>query len=165
MNEPGPDGGTYSVKVYVDPGAMFSPTKVFELESIGDVNGVRRRIRQRIQMESFAKYAYFTDDERAPGGDKIWFMGADRLEGPVHSNGIIRISGSPRFLSEVTSHADRMIGYPDHNVFDAHGWPVAGNNPQFAEGFELNVPEIPLPTETEDLKDASQAAGFTSAPR
>lgn len=160
VNEPGPDGGTYSVKVYVDPGALFSPTKVFWLESIGDVNGVRRRIRQQILMESFAKYAYFTDDERAPGGGVIWFVSADRLEGPVHSNGTLHISGSPRFLSEVTSHSDRMIGYQNHNVFDADGWPVAGNNPRFAEGFELDVPNIPLPTETADLKEEAQGGGL-----
>lgn len=160
VDEAGPDGGTYSVKVYVDPNAMFSPTKEFELESVGDVNGVRRRIRQRIQMESFAKYAYFTDDESAPGGGTIWFIGADRLEGPVHSNGTIHISGNPRFLSEVTSHSDHMIGSPNHNVFDADGWPVAGNNPQFSEGFKLGIPIIPLPTETSNLKDAAQAGGL-----
>ncbi len=160
VDVPGPDGGSYSVKVYVDPAALFSPTKEFLLESIGEVNGVQRRIRQRIQMESFAKYAYFTDDESAPGGSTIWFISADRLEGPVHSNGTIHISGSPRFLSEVTSHSDRMIGSPSYNVFDAHGWPVGGNAPQFSEGFKLNVSNIPLPTETADLKTEAQAGGL-----
>lgn len=159
-DEPGPHGGTYTVHVRVDTTAHFETEKAFLIESIGRSAGRERRIEQRIVMESFAKYAYFTVDERRPGGGVIWFAGADLLEGLVHSNGTIHIHGNPRFLSRVTSASDHMVGNPSYDVYEPAGWPVGSNAPTFAEGFELNAPEITLPSQTLDLKQEAQFGGL-----
>jgi hypothetical protein len=161
---PGPDGGSYTVSVLVDTAGIYSVDKAFVLESVGRSGDRERRIRHRIRMESFAKYAYFTDEEVGAGGGVIWFVSADRLEGRVHSNGIFHINGSPQFLSRVTSAADHMVGYNDFEVFDAGGWPVGGNDPFFAEGFELEVPPIPLPTETANLQQEAVTGGLLLGP-
>ncbi|HET7229408.1 MAG TPA: hypothetical protein VFJ16_05365 [Longimicrobium sp.] len=49
-------------------------------------NGDRVVRRADITQESFAKYAYFTDVEGS-----IVFGGGDQIQGPVHSNDVIRI--------------------------------------------------------------------------
>ena len=162
-DEIGPSGGTYSVHVRVDTSAAFQAEKAFLVESIGRSRGRERRVLQRIVMESFAKYAYFTVDETSPGGQVIWFVSADRLEGRVHSNGVFHIHGSPTFVSHVTSAADHMVGNPGFNVYDPGGWPVGGNNPVFGDGFELNVAPIPLPSETLDLRDQALTDGLLLA--
>jgi hypothetical protein len=159
-DETGPDGGRYTVRVLVDTLGHFSADKAFVLESVGEYGSRTRRILQRIRMESFAKYAYFTEDERGPGGGVIWFASADRLEGFVHSNGVFHINGSPQFLSRVTSAADHMVGSPSFDVYDEGGWPVGGNDPFFGEGFELNVTPIPLPSETADLQQEAVSGGL-----
>ncbi|MBM3285846.1 MAG: DUF4900 domain-containing protein [Candidatus Eisenbacteria bacterium] len=160
----GPDGGSYTVDCLVDSAGIYQVEKWFVLDCVGRSEGVERRIRQRIRMTSFAQYAYFTDDERTPGGQYIWFISADQIHGLVHSNGTFRIAGSPRFFDEVTSAANRMIGYQNYSVYDPSGWPVGGNAPVFDESFRLNVPSIPLPTQTLDLKAEAQSGGLFLAP-
>lgn len=53
-------------------------------------NGDRVVRRADITQESFAKYAYFTDVEPA----NISFGGGDQIQGPVHSNDVIKIYSS-----------------------------------------------------------------------
>ncbi|MBM3318549.1 MAG: DUF4900 domain-containing protein, partial [Candidatus Eisenbacteria bacterium] len=156
----GPDGGSYTVHCLVDTAAAYQVEKAFVLDCCGRSRGLERRIRQRIRMTSFARYAYFTHDEVSPGGNPIWYITADVIEGRLHSNGTLRIAGSPRFLGEVTSASDHMIGYPSYWVGDPADWPVGGNDPDFAAGATLAVPEIPLPTETLDLRQEALAGGI-----
>ena len=165
---PGEYGGSYTVDCLMDSTTMYQATKRFMLDCVGNYRGVERRIRQRIQMESFAQYAYFTDDETLPNGDPIWFITGDMIEGMVHSNGTIRINGNPRFLGPVTSHANSMVGYSSYVVTGLSGWPVGGNNPSFEwiptpehpYALQLGIPTIPLPTQTSDLKGDAQAGGL-----
>lgn len=153
-------GGSYTVDCLMDSTTMFLATKVFMLDCVGTYRGVQRRIRQRIQMVSFAQYGYFTDDETLPNGNPIWFVTGDAIDGMVHSNGTIRILGNPQFLGRVTSHASSMVGSPSYVVTGPSGWPVGGNNPSFAQGFQLGVATIPLPTQTADLKGEAQTGGL-----
>lgn len=160
----GPDGGFYSVQCRVDTSAAYSSQKAFVLDCVGDSRGIQRRIRQWIRMTSFASYAYFTDDEMTPGGDPIWYVSADVIEGRWHSNGTLRASGTPSFLGRVTSASDHMIGYPNYWIDDPEDWPVGGNDPLFAEGAELNVEPIPLPSGTLDLRLEALSGGVYVAP-
>lgn len=156
----GPDGGTYTVSVLVDSASIYSADKAFVLQAVGSSRGIERRIRQRIRMLSFSRYAYFTEDERGAGGYRIWFASADDIYGPVHTNGVFHMYGSPQFHGPVTTASDHMVGYPNYNVYGPDGWPIGGNNPSFDEGFELNAPFIPLPTQTLDLRGEAIASGL-----
>lgn len=96
-----------------------------------DANGDRVIRRAEVVQESFAKYAYFTDNE----GGNIYFGGGDQLFGPVHSNDEIKIhSTGATFHNTVTTAKD---------VEDAH-------YATFVIGYKENVPIIPLP-QTADL--------------
>lgn len=114
-------------------------------------------------MTSFAQYAMFTDRE-SNGGTQIWHITGDEIEGRLHTNGTLCISGSPRFLGRVTSASDHMVGYSNFWVDDMTAWPVGGNNPYFAEGAELNAAQIPMPTATTDLRHESLFGGVYNAP-
>jgi hypothetical protein len=103
-----------------------------------DARGNQTVRRLEINQESFAKYAYFTDDE----GDNIWFGGGDQIFGPVHSNDRIQIhSTGATFWDEVQTA--RQVLYP--------------NEGRFMRGYRENVSDIPMPT-TADLADLSAQA-------
>lgn len=88
--------------------------------------------RNKLQQESFAKYAYFTDNE----GDDIVFASGDQIYGPVHSNDYIEIhSSGATFFGPVTT-AKTVIG---------------ASNGTFKQGYKEKTKPIPFP-ETADLQ-------------
>ncbi len=107
--------------------------------------------RQEITQESFAKFAYFTDDE----GSSICFGGTDQIFGPVHSNDDICIwnGSNVRFRDLVTT-----------------GGTISGkSNAVFDLGFTENAGNIPMPTPADLNKLQIQATigsmafpGFTT---
>ncbi|MGJ8454316.1 hypothetical protein ACSFC1_03325 [Pseudothermotoga sp. U03pept] len=54
-----------------------------------------------IAIDFLNKYAYFTEREKRPNGETIYFISRDVIDGPMRSNDYINISGSPRFKSSV----------------------------------------------------------------
>jgi len=88
--------------------------------------------RNKLQQESFAKYAYFTDNE----GANIVFASGDKIYGPVHSNDEIEIhSSGATFFGPVTT-AKTVIN---------------PKNGTFMQGYKEKVKAIPFP-QTADLK-------------
>ena len=45
-----------------------------------------------------SKYFWFTDDEQG-----IYWITGDSVWGPIHTNGVIKINGSPVFMDKVTA--------------------------------------------------------------
>jgi hypothetical protein len=105
--------------------------------------GAMAIVRLEVTEESFAKFAYFTDNE----GGNIWFAGGDQLFGPVHSNDQIKIhSSGATFHADVTTGRD--ILYPDHG--------------EFREGYQEFVDTIPMPDNTDMARiEALATAGST----
>ncbi|MCH7876334.1 MAG: hypothetical protein IH965_13690 [Gemmatimonadetes bacterium] len=99
--------------------------------------------RGEIVQESFAKYAYFTDNE----GGNIWFGGGDQLFGPVHSNDRIQIHPTGvTFWSTVETA--RYMYQPHYGTFH--------------EGYTEYGPYIPMPQTADLVKLRTQAqAGNT----
>lgn len=100
-------------------------------------NSVVRR--GKLQQESFAKFAYFTDNEPS----NIYFANGDQITGPVHSNDEIKIHETgATFFGKVTT-AETVDGE---------------YNGTFMQGYKEHVDKIPFP-ETADLdKLKTQAA-------
>jgi len=65
-----------------------------------------------VVVESFSRFFYFTEYEEAPGtvtepaiSDKyVFFRDGDTMDGPVHSNHMLHISGSPTFSALASSN-------------------------------------------------------------
>ncbi|MFN4189426.1 MAG: hypothetical protein ACK4E2_00320, partial [Pseudothermotoga sp.] len=54
-----------------------------------------------VAIDFLNKYAYFTEKETRPGGQTIYFISGEVIDGPMRSNDVIHISGNPRFKSTV----------------------------------------------------------------
>ncbi len=95
--------------------------------TMGNVTSLRRR---DLNQESFAKFAYFTNNEAG-----LPFQNGDLIQGPVHSNDQITIgSTGATFTGKVTSHASSISGVSYGN---------------FQVGYTLNAATIAIPTITQ----------------
>lgn len=96
-------------------------------------NAAVRRL--EVNQESFSKFAYFTNFETDTASNTIVFGNGDQLRGPVHSNDLMRIAGSPTpaatFFNQVTT-ANASINNQSNATF---GVPPI-----------LSAPRIPMPT-------------------
>ena len=145
---------TVSIDPHNDnPGAYIKSYDIIGVGSVmtdGEAGVVRasKSLTVTMRVESFAKYAYFTDKETSQGGrSTIWFFDGDVITGPLHSNSRINICGAPQFRGKVTSTAESFNFY--------HGGPP-GDNPTFEDGYELEV-------DKRDMRKAINLASLRSA--
>lgn len=95
---PGVTRAVYAGPIGGGPGEFGSFGMLISVASDGD--GARAIRRQDLLQSSFARYAYFTDNEPSD----IWFGSGDQLYGPVHSNANIKIrSSGATFHQDVTT--------------------------------------------------------------
>lgn len=109
------------------------------LNANGIYDGTNSRIQVLMRRTSYSKFAYFTNIEPT-----IYFVTGDTIQGPLHTNGTLHISGDPVFEGEVTS---------------PNNWSGTGN-PQFLKGYDFNSPTISLPTSLTDLANAASSGGL-----
>jgi hypothetical protein len=134
--------GSYLVTVDPDDGNPASAIKRFTLDGWGVSGTVAaplalRHNRMVVQTESYAQYAYFTNDERSwPNGLQVYFITGDRIEGPTHTNGQLSMFGQPVFEGPVSSTAATL------NLWGGS----AVTNPIFREPPKLGVPAKVYPT-------------------
>lgn len=103
-----------------------------------------------MQRDSFSKYSYMTQSELSSSGGTIWFMGADNIYGPIHTNGQFAMSGTPSFYGLITSP----------NMWKAHS--TNPTSPNFYGGENFNAPTKSEPTtyEIDKLKTAANNGGL-----
>ena len=82
--------------------------------------------RGTVFQDTFAKYAYFSNDENG-----IYFGGGDQVYGPVHSNDKISIAPSGVEFHDVVTTAKTVVS-PGSGIFD--------------KGYTTLVPNISMPT-------------------
>jgi hypothetical protein len=162
-------GGTYSVSV-LSYGAGAAD-KCWLVTSIGQSGGASRVLKVWMELESFAKFAYFTVREQTAAGTTIWFVDKDSISGAAHTNGYFSIYQHPKFSDKVTSYnasdpyyrqQDRSYRQDGQSTFDTSRFyhyysgygsdsPVALNgSPSFS--FAGGQPEIPLPKDTGQIQ-------------
>lgn len=158
--------GNYWIDVYdfnnqidknaeLDPGQYYRVTfsvlppseyyQAYKIVSIGKlVTSSRNNIKtieQVVDATSFAEYAYFSHFE-ASG---VYFTSNDVIDGRLHTNGTLRIDGSPTFKGLVTSAEDSIVwddGEPSEQEKEDIFW----------KGYRLGADEyIALPEATEDI--------------
>ena len=87
--------------------------------------------RLELQQESFARYAYWTNQETTATGGTIVFTGGDVLWGPVWSNDVITINSSGAVFNDEVGTAKTISG---------------ASNGTFKKGYKENQDPIALPT-------------------
>lgn len=112
-------------------------------EAVGP-RGARFVRRLELQQESFARYAYWSNNEKTSSGGTIYFASGDVLWGPVWSNDIITIhSSGATFNDDVTTA--QTISSPGYGTFK--------------KGYTENATPITLPT----ITALSKLPGYASA--
>jgi hypothetical protein len=133
---PGARRWTYAGPAGVSTGQYGVFGAIFSRVTINGVTALRRR---DINQETFAKFAYFTNDE---GG--INFANSDLIQGPVHSNDQITIASSgATFTGRVTSAASSISGV---------------GNGTFQVGYTVSAPVINMPT----IAQLTSMAGYAT---
>jgi len=108
-------------------------------------NGFIRRL--ELSQESFAKYAYWSNDEN-PDGTTIYFGGGDQLWGPVWSNDEVSIASTGATFNDEMATAKTISG-------KSYG--------TFRKGYKENQKPIALPTTSQlaaKLLPLATAAGW-----
>jgi len=146
------DKGT--VTTYLDPldSNTGNPTRfvAVTVRATHGGTGITKVLQVKVGQQNFSRYAYFSDMEKSPSGSTIWFITADKLYGPVHTNDQLHIHGSPNFYEEVSSSASSIDYY--------NGGPPQ-DDPQFHKGVTLDASTIPLPVSTDMLLAKANEAG------
>ena len=150
-------------------GLKSGSTTTWVVLSTGHMAGISRTVYVEIQKDTFARYAYFTDDEyfrwygwRIP----VWFVTNDHIKGALQTNSYLHISGDPVF-TDLDFHtpvktAGSFITYMNG------GWPINSSsssnppydNPDFQEGIQLGADEVPFPSKALDLRTAATQNGY-----
>jgi len=159
--------GSYSVSMTADPGNSDDSPMMYYITVVGNLY-VRPNITKTIlavaQSDSFAKFAYFTDQEISSpyNTSRIWFKTGDVLDGPVHSNDQISVywgdyaDNPPIFQSRVTTAEDVYYSPEDPNN-DADYKEIFLNG---AKGLNMHVSNVTFPPNT-DAQKALCLGGIT----
>jgi len=106
-------------RAHVEPGVFnnlgyqisqgFTVTGFGRSSSYGWDGDINKAIQLSFATSTYADYLYLSDRERDPvRNDIIRFWTPDTLDGKVHSNDTLHISGSPRFIQQVSFHPSVM---------------------------------------------------------
>lgn len=121
-----------------------------------DGSGARYVRRLELAQETFAKFAYFSVKEKSPSGGTIYFGGGDVIYGPLFSNDTINILAGtcPTVTFRDQVQTAKIIVSPGCAAFSAYG-------------YQINMPGIPLPTDTRlaTLSSYATPANFLFTPR
>lgn len=141
-------------------------TGALKITASGKVRGRHRTITSVLRKRGFLDYLYFTNFEtmdparydgnpftpsqaqqhcakwyyagRHPSCTNIWFYSGDTINGPLHSNDAIRISGTPTFNDDVSTSYDNSSG-PNYVPY---GGNFGDNNPSFATSGDPHVQQV-----------------------
>jgi len=134
----GMGGGYYNVTISPPSSGTEVFNKIYTITCIGHAgySNSRRTIETKIRVQSFAGFAYFSDEEKDQYGSTIWFRTGDVIDGKLHTNDLIHVSGTPHFLGEVSTHEDE-IDYMEnyYTRLDGNG-EIEHNHPNFDEIFQ-----------------------------
>jgi len=167
---------SYTVTVTPHPDNVLRNIKQWQVTCVGASGEARRQLVVWLDQESFSRFTYFTDEEKAPDGTTIWFSPQDQLEGEVHTNGFFSFYRNPLFDDRVSS---ANLNDPMYNsatgVYTQNG--IDATDPakfyHYYSSYELDQPapltencrfsfagaqpRIPLPTDTSALLNNADA--------
>lgn len=138
-------------------------SKLYEIVCVVNdpVSGARKRITAVIRIQTYARYAYFTNSETSASGTDVWFMGVSDVmkdvmgkkawvtpdetsEGLVHTNGRFNFFGNPEFWCHIQS-VDQTVQFYPNKIVDADTYPPNHIPVYYKPPFKRNVAEIVFP--------------------
>jgi len=163
------DTGTYRATITPHPDNPGAWRKSFTIVGEGTAarGGTTGKVILQVKEQSFALYAYFTDQERSSvTNGTIWFYARDRIHGPAHSNDRFHIawsstSADPIFYGTVSS-ASASVDWRPSAPSTQQDWRRILQGGQ--DALTLGVDRIELPTMSDMQRDAAwgDSVGFPS---
>jgi hypothetical protein len=170
-----PDGagalstGTYRAQIIPAAGNSMAWRKSYIIVSTGTSmrHQATSAVKMIVRQQSFALYSYFTDEEISPiTNSTIWFIAADRLYGPAHTNDQFHIrwdasADAPIFWGTVSSCAATVDWNPS-GPDSISQWERVIQGGQ--DALTLDADYIPLPEESSAQQTAAwgSESGFPS---
>jgi len=128
-------------KINVTVDVLDAFRKIIRINSVGTFRGKKDTVQITLQPSKFSKFAYYSQNE----GNNIWWTTGDTVWGPLHSQDVMNIDGSPVFMGKVTSKKALNLR--------------RGATPKFLGGFEQGV-NLKLPKNgVKDLRTAARNGG------
>ena len=128
-------------KINVTVDVLDAFKQIIRINSAGTFRGITDTVQVTLQPSKFSKFAYYSESE----GGIIWWTTGDTVWGPLHSQDIMNMNGSPVFMGKVTTKEALNL--------------ANGASPKFLGGFEQGV-DLEMPTNNiGDLKTAAQNGG------
>jgi uncharacterized protein DUF4900 len=157
----------YQVTIDPDDGNAALDLKHYLIRSTGTALSRQETVEVHVQVNSFGRYAYFTDAETTPGGRRIWFKTGDVIRGPVHSNSTggsdfqISWEGStaPIFQGLVTTASSEIDYIPGVPATEEEFERIYQEG---SRGYRLGVARIELPESSNQQQVAAwgDSSGF-----
>ncbi|MBU1809603.1 MAG: hypothetical protein KJ629_00465 [Candidatus Omnitrophica bacterium] len=155
--------GVFSVTINPYENNLTAYLSRYKIISRGIVRGIEKVLTLDVTVDSFARYAYFTDDEHFRWGwwkIPVWFVNNDRIGGPNQTNSHYHIYGEPIFDGMSKTADNFMYYYYDGYIYSyPSGFPTT-DNPQFNQGITLGVEPLKMPSKALDLKTAAVHSGL-----
>ncbi len=82
-----------------------------------------RTIEVQLNKRGFVQNVYVSNQETTTGDDDVWWIAGDVIHGPLHTNGILNITGNPIFHGPVTYTGGLNVASGSDPVYNA-GDPV-----------------------------------------
>lgn len=151
-------GGTYTVTI-TDLGTVGGSTNTrrYRVTSTGTFNNITRVLTNLVQVDNYARYIWFTDQETY-NGTTVWFWTEDHLNGPTHTNSHFNIYRNPVFEGEVRSVDDYIRYYNNGspvNKSELNNPPY--DMPVFMEGVDFGVEPSTMPSQALNLRAAASS--------
>lgn len=138
------EDGVYDISVWAPESNQTSPDKIWKVTSSGKYSGKTRKIEAWLQLESFAKFAYFTDSEKM-GYYTIWFTDKCKLTGSVHTNGYFSIYRTPQCSDKMTSHNNGDSHYNSTTRIYTQGGETYADPTKFYNYYTSYTYDYPMP--------------------
>jgi hypothetical protein len=157
--------GNYSISIDPDDSNPGISLKRYQIISTGNVEGASRQLINEVRVDSYARFAYFTDTEHFSIGwwnVAVWFVGGDTLQGPTHTNSHFHIKGDPVFTDVVGSSDNFITFYNDGNyIYTSSPSNPPDDEPDFQQGIDLGAEPINMPSQALDLRLAASSGGIS----
>ncbi|MBU2103304.1 MAG: hypothetical protein ABH865_07020 [Candidatus Omnitrophota bacterium] len=155
-------GGSYDVAIE-DLGVVGSSVTVrrYKVTSMGSFGNRTRILTNYVQVDNYARYLWFTDQE-VFSGTNVWFWSQDRLNGPTHTNAHYNIMGNPVFESQVQSVDNYVRFYNNgNNINLAQSTNPPYDNPDFQQGLDFGAEQTTMPTQALNLRAGAASGGLS----
>ncbi|MBI4356021.1 MAG: DUF4900 domain-containing protein [Candidatus Omnitrophica bacterium] len=153
-----------TVTATIDPDATVGVPNAYKITATATVGYSSRTVTVGAAIQSFATYAYFTNNpaDSDTNTARPWFRSGQTITGPVHSNGYLRVMGTPTFTDVVTTSMDSILYAGGTEADGVTPVDASRSNPAFQSGApQLNVPAKLFPqSATAALRAIAEPEGY-----